>query len=505
MAIDPPAVRRAWFRLSLRLRLTLLTVLVFLVVQAVFSVARYWYFEKQIDASLQSRLAEQARSLISKLEKQQATPTADAFYRLVEAEPRSILVEDMLVSLYTPEGRLLASNCDPVVSFEKSNGTRAWQTGQPVHRRFDVRALRSPTGEYRPGRTVAVPWTTPDGQKRVLICATSDEFVVQLTREIGRNIWVSIPLSIPPVIICGWLIAGIAVRPILRLQQIATLLRPDSLADRIDIGSTATEVARLQDQLNDARRRLDEGYRAQEQYAANVAHEFKTPLAVLAANAELIRQAPDSAESAAERRRIIALAQEESLRLARLCDSLLLLARVRHGKSVADTTKPYLVNEWLMDCVQSNAAIAKSLQASVIPRLLDGDCIDAVVHGDRELLQIMLDNLLRNAVRFSADGQTVRIDANVTDGRLTIQVHDHGPGIPPDMLDAIFERFVQASHATPHSGRGAGIGLQIARGIAALHQADISATSDPGTGTTFSVAMPAFIEHREPADDDLDC
>lgn len=480
--------KRAWFRLSLRLRLTLLTMAAFLVFQTVFSLGRSLLLERQIDTSLGDRLETQAKSLIAKLERSPYTPGSKEFFGLVESEPRSILVEELLVGLYTPRGDLLASNCDPPLNFFTSGGATAVLSDRPTHNRYDVPALRTPDGQWRPGRTVAVPWTAPTGEKRVLILATSDEFVVQLSNEISRNIWLSIPISLVPVAIAGWLIAGMAVRPILRLQQVAQVLNPDSLADQIDIGSTATEVQKLQDQLNHARDRLDAHYRAQEQFAANVAHEMKTPLAVIAARADnvLPRVLPDSEIAA-----FVDLTRGEALRLARTCDSLLLLTRVHHGKPIAAAAREYLVNEWIMDSVQDCASLAKQSSIAMAPQLLDGDHADACVMGDIDLLRITLDNILRNAVRFSPPGESVTLQATAEGDKVVIRVRDRGPGIPPHLLTRIFDRFVQAEPSViPQGGRSAGIGLQIARGICELHHGTLTASNESESGCTLTITLP---------------
>jgi signal transduction histidine kinase len=395
----------------------------------------------------------------------------------------------MLVSLFTADGKLIATNCKPEVSFALGGGVEAAQSKELVHRRFEVDALQTPDGARRPGRTVATHFEDPTGRDLVLIVATSDEFVTQLTRELRDNILLAIPVGIVASLVSGWLIAGIAVRPINRLQEIAQLLDPESLGTRIDIGSTATEVARLQNKLNEARRRLDTGYKAQEQFAANVSHELKTPLAIIVAQADLLKSDSTLPEHA---KQFVNITREEAMRLARLCESFMLLARVRHGKSIETTARPYTVNLWIMDCVGDCRTIAKQHQVEIKATLLEEDHLDAQVVGDKDMLSIMLDNIIRNACRFSPPGGTVEISAHAFATNVQIAVRDYGPGIPPAMLEKIFEkseRFVQAEN-TPLGKRGNGIGLQIAQGIAQLHKGDIDATNCQGGGCLFTLTFP---------------
>ena len=488
-----------WLRISLRLRITLLTVLVFMAIQSALSAARYYYVAHQLDESLRNKLEEQTRSLAKLLALSPVLPSNESFASLIETEPRSILVEEPLVSLYTTEGRVVASNCQPEVSFTLAGGAVAIARQQPVHRRFTVAALATADGGQRPGRTVALPLEDASGRPLVLVVATSDQSITELTTILRDNILLAIPLGVAASLASAWFIAGFAIRPLNRLQQIAQMLSPDSLSDRIDIGSTAIEVARLQERFNAARYRLDSAYRAQEQFAANVAHELKTPLAIIVAQADLVRADPGLPPMM---RPFVRSTREEAMRLARLCDSFLVLTRVRHGKPIETTGRSYLVNEWLMDCVQDCRSIAQQFHVDVVPTLLvDEDEIDAQVSGDRDLLTILLDNLVRNACRFSPAGAAVEIVASTLtiNGVATIEVlvRDRGPGVPPGMLQKIFERFVQADVETPAGRRGTGIGLQIALGIAELHQGTITVANRPEGGCAFTVRLPRLAGDRE--------
>jgi signal transduction histidine kinase len=123
------------------------------------------------------------------------------------------------------------------------------------------------------------------------------------------------------------------------------------------------------------------------------------------------------------------------------------------------------------------------------------------VAGDRELLITMLDNLIRNACRFSPTGATVEVSAAIQDKRVRVGVRDHGPGVPPMMLEKIFERFVQADQSEPSGRKGSGIGLAIAQGIAELHGGTIDVKNNEDAGCTFSVELP-LIEEGEPVTPD---
>ena len=303
--IIAPASRRWLFVPSQRVRLTLQTAGVFVLIQLVLSVGLYLYISQEHDAALQETLARQTASIAEQLASTSVMPSNASFNALVGDEPRSILVEDLLASLFTKDGHLLATNCKPEVSFAMSGGGEVAADGAPVHRGFDLRALLTPQGQRRPGRTFAMRLTDPTGRDLVLVTASGEALIAQLNRELRDTLLWAIPAGLIAALGAGWMIAGIAVTAMRRLEQIAQLLSPSAFGARIDFGSTATEVSRLQERLNEARRRLDAGYRAQEQFAGNVAHELKTPLAIIVAQADVIRASagPDLAGGAAVHRR----------------------------------------------------------------------------------------------------------------------------------------------------------------------------------------------------------
>jgi signal transduction histidine kinase len=117
--------------------------------------------------------------------------------------------------------------------------------------------------------------------------------------------------------------------------------------------------------------------------------------------------------------------------------------------------------------------------------------MDTAVAGEPELLRTMLDNLVRNAIRFSPTDERVEVEASVVGDRVKIRVRDYGPGIPAAQLATIFDRFAQAPEEQ-RKGRGHGLGLAIALGIAELHGGSISAENCEDRGCTFVVELPQF-------------
>ncbi|MFT3686425.1 MAG: HAMP domain-containing sensor histidine kinase [Phycisphaerales bacterium] len=153
--------------------------------------------------------------------------------------------------------------------------------------------------------------------------------------------------------------------------------------------------------------------------------------------------------------------------------------------------RPVYLNDVMLETVAHCAVAAKQSNVAIIPELYDAD-EDLVVAGDPELLRVLFDNLLRNAVRFSPAGSTVVASVSFSPSDVTISITDAGPGIPSEILPRLFERFTQASQEI---GRGHGLGLSIAQGIAELHGGLITVTNLAGGGCRFTLSLPRITAH----------
>jgi two-component system sensor histidine kinase SenX3 len=258
------------------------------------------------------------------------------------------------------------------------------------------------------------------------------------------------------------------------------------LRGRIDIDPGDAEIARLQQDLNDALERLERGYRSQAQFLSNVSHELKTPVAVLLSQAQVLR-AGGSPEDLTD---FAGNVEDEMRTLARLVESLLLLARVGHGKDLVRRVG-VPVNDLVLEAAERSSELARSLDVPLVTNLhltRDGDNQPEVV-GDPELLRTMIENLVRNALRFTPRGEPVDLRVTCRQGEASIRVRDRGPGVPKEHLERIFEHFYQVPGERGRE-RGTGLGLAIARSVAELHDGRIAVRNLPGQGCEFEVRLP---------------
>lgn len=347
----------------------------------------------------------------------------------------------------------------------------------------DVPAERVEPLTGRPGalRMITVPFRTRDEGLLYFQAAVRSGLLDRSLGSLLGIFGVGIPAGLIAAAVAAWLIAGRAVAPMRELSEAARAVSPDRPGEGLRVDSSDGEVQRLQGELNGALARLERGLRAQERFVADVSHELKTPIAVLLAEAQARRgRAGDAAD-----RRFAESVEEEMRRLAQLVESFLGLTRWEMvGRP--DRWVEVAANDLVLESVQRADALARQHGVRLSTQLVDGEDDEATtVRGDPELLESMLGNLIRNAIHHSPRGAVVEVRATRGDGRIELAVRDAGPGLPPEMRDELFERFVRGGEG------GQGLGLAIAAGIARLHGGGVRAEDVAGgPGARFTAWLP---------------
>lgn len=469
---------------SLRLRLTLLIIAVFAVMQVTLSVLSLVAMRKALDDEASGTLSAWAMDVAHALSSGQITE--ERFSRLVSPLGRGLSDKALSWSVYSESGPLIAD----------ASGREPSDSGI-IRDAFEAKDTVTRVRTLAPGqddrehhaRATAVPFVGADGTRYAVLVETNVPMIDNAMERINRIVVISTPFGLTAAAIAGWYVAGVAVRPFARLRYIAQHMGPQSMGQKITINSSASEITRLQDDLNNAMSRLDAGYQAQERFIANISHEIKTPIATVLTEAQTLGRRD---ALPADVRQFLKSAEDEMRRLGQLVESFLLLARVREGKGIFTIDKTYPVNELVMESIKHCDMIAEKQGVALLPTLLDPEEDEANVRGDPALLRTLIDNLVRNALRFSPKGQRVEVDVHRDGESVCIGVRDHGPGIPPDVLSHVFDRFSQTK-SEQRLGRGSGLGLEIAKGIAELHGGDIHAKNNPDGGCLFTICLPHAV------------
>ncbi|MEN8705178.1 MAG: ATP-binding protein [Nocardioides marinisabuli] len=225
--------------------------------------------------------------------------------------------------------------------------------------------------------------------------------------------------------------------------------------------------------------------RVKNEFLSVVSHELRTPLTSIRGSLGLLAggvlgELPEPASAMVDR------ALMSSERLTRMINDILDLERIESG-SLALEVAPHDVDDLLAIAEREMTGLAESRQV----RLVRGAGCPAQVLADHDRIVQSLTNLIGNAVKFSAPGAVVELDARLVGGEVEMRVRDQGRGIPADQLDAIFDRFVQVDSSDMRQEGGSGLGLAICRGIVERHGGRVWLESEVGVGTTAHLSLRA--------------
>ena len=235
-------------------------------------------------------------------------------------------------------------------------------------------------------------------------------------------------------------------------------------------------VILLQD-VTDARQAEE----SRRQFTANVSHELRTPLTTICGYAELLSSGMARAQDAGEMGgRIL----KEGRRLLSLIEDIIRLSRLDEG--VMNESAPVALRALTDHCLEKLRPLARAQDIT-----LTAEGGEAVVQGDRVLLEEMLTNLIENGVKYNRPGGSVTVSVWEEDGRPHVRVSDTGVGIAPEHQARVFERFYRVDKSRSKQTGGTGLGLSIVKHGAQVHHAEITLESHVGQGTAITLAFPA--------------
>ncbi len=284
----------------------------------------------------------------------------------------------------------------------------------------------------------------------------------------------------------GWLLSGFTLRPIGRITRSAAAIgQARDFAQRVTYNGPRDELGILAATLNQMLVELQAAYDQSEQtltsqrrFVADASHELRTPLTTIRGNLGLLQRVPPIDEE--DRRAVLRDSIDETERLIRLVNQLLSLARADAGAPVTVTPldiKPIL-----------EAAARQALLLAPGRPITHALFEPLQVQANRDSLSQILLILLDNARSHTPPGTAMHLGLDVQGDMALVTVRDAGPGIPPDKLSHIFDRFFRGSET--RTGNGAGLGLAIAKSLAEAQGGGLAVESQAGSGTTFTLTVP---------------
>jgi two-component system, OmpR family, sensor kinase len=351
------------------------------------------------------------------------------------------------------------------------------------------------SGEARRVRVVTA--TLPNGRAEAVLAiplTSVDVATTRLTMTLGL-----VGLAVAAVVgLLLWWVDRLGLRPIAAMTDAADAITAGDTSRRVPPGPPGTEAARLGEALNAM---IDTTAATQERmrrFVADASHELRTPLTTLQGYAALHTgragvpvaegedRVTDAAQAEADRAEMVDAMRrmgDEAARMRRLVDGLLDLARLDDLGVVA--RDPVDLGVVVRDVASDLRVVAPDRVVTVAaPEAL-------VVTGDRDRLTQALVGLTSNAVRHTPAGTPVWLSVVELPGSVRVDIADAGPGIPPEHLPHVFERFHRVDRGRSSSSGGTGLGLAIVAAIARAHGGSASVASQLGHGSTFSITLPA--------------
>jgi signal transduction histidine kinase len=445
-------------RLPIRLRLTL----PFAVGMAIVLAAVGFFIDQRVGnallGSVDQSLRVQAEEVATHADRAQA-PDRD---RADAPQVAQILRADGSVAQSTPSG--LAPLLSPAQVTSVAAGARRSHSG----------SIRGLNGDWR---ALAVP-AKVGGSAGVVVIARSLEQRDEALDRLLNEFLIGGPAALLLAILAGYGVAAAALRPVEAMRRRAAAITASTPGQRLPVPPSRDELARLAETLNDMLTRLEAALEHERRFVDDASHELRTPLALLKTELELALRHPRSRE---ELEQTLQSAAEDTDRLVRLAEDLLLVARFDQGQL------PIRPERLSARSVLERAADRFASRAAEHGRPLTfrGDD-DAYVDADPVRLDQATGNLVDNALVHGAG--PVVLEATAEDGEVALHVLDSGPGLPEHFSGRALDRFSRAAEA--RSVGGAGLGLAIVDLIARRHGGRVELRNRDGGGADVAIVLP---------------
>lgn len=464
--------------MSLRTRLALLYTSIVGGILLIFGVAVYGAVSYSLLSQTRTNLKETAGAILTAI---YSDPSGNlTTYPLAELG----LSADVFVQVWDRNFRLVRFS-DNISALRQPIDPESFQATENV---FHHVIIRPPFGNIH-WLVYTVPLLQSGRRVGVLQVGTSLS-VVDATQQVLLIVLVlGAVISMTIAGVASWVSTQQALAPLDDVTRTALqITRADDLSRRIPYhGQPEDEVGQLIRAFNQTLSRLENLFNTQRRFLADVGHELRTPLTVIKGNVDLMRrfgeldlEGLDSIESEVDR-------------LTRLVGDLLLLTQAESGKLPLNKTLIELDTLLLEVMHQMNILAQDKLQLRL------GEIDQVLVCADGDKLKQVLFNLIGNAIKYTPAGGSVTVGLGKEDDRARLTVTDTGPGIPPEDLPNIFERFYRAekSRTRQRDGKGFGLGLSIAYWIIRNHGGQIEVTSKEKQGTTFCIRLPLAKDNCE--------
>lgn len=451
-------------RLPIRVRLTAIFAALTTVVLVGTGSFVYLRFGAGLDEEIDRGLQNQAQTIVEALGQSDLLPAGDSVL-VAPTEP--------IAQIYSSSGALTVSRgvagearLLPVTALARMSGQTFFEANVPTSQ------------EIIEARLLAVD----SGQGSIVVVGSPLTARNSALDRLSLLLWIVGPAALLVTTVIGWRLAGGALRPVEDMRAEAATITSTDPQRRLSVPVSGDEVARLGTTLNEMLDRLEEALSRERRFVDDASHELRTPLTTLRMELDLALRKSRTRE---ELEAALTSAAEESDRLGRLAEDLLVLARVDHGRLPVRRV-PVDVAALISELRESFDERA-TRSAVEIEELVT---VNGPVELDPERIHQALTNLVDNALRYTPAGGKISIGAVAGEQRLELSVTDTGPGFPEDFLARAFEPFARPDGARGRDTGGTGLGLTIVLAVAESHGGTASVSNTEGGGAGVILQIP---------------
>ena len=463
----------AAFSRTLRFRLTAWYSVALTIFMVSFTLLAYGLVRRSLlhhhDGSLQNIANQTLRILSEQADCEHLTPEQQAHLGQI----------GRLLLIHEDQGKRSAFFLSPEMQVNPLVPDLSHATWRHLHRPW----FQTLEGGGRPWRVYSLPYRTQMGRQGVIRVVEDLGEIGPVLSALREILLLLLPAGLLFSAAGGYWLAGRALAPVERVTAMAREIEAKSLGLRLPHPGADCEIGRLVDTLNHMMDRLERAFEAMKRFTADASHELRTPLANLRGLVDFVSRGTLTREELQEEMTSIG---EEVGRLSQIVDDLLLMAR-------ADTDRlPLRMEPLRLDELAEYQVEAFALRAEEAAVELQFEAAGPVsILGDERWIHQLMSNLLDNALKYTPTGGRIQLDVRPVADRVRLTVEDTGPGIPPEDLERIFERFYRCDAARSHANApGSGLGLAIAAWIAQAHQATLRASNRPEGGACFELLFP---------------
>ncbi|MGZ3771393.1 MAG: sensor histidine kinase [Bdellovibrio sp.] len=369
----------------------------------------------------------------------------------------------------------------------KKDFQRIWAGEEATYRTIE-NIHNIPSAEANSYRLLSFPLDSVERPQLLLQIAVP---MTLLESQISRRLTllqVGIPIVLLIATFGGVFLSARALKPVNTMINTAKEIKASDLSQRVPVPEANDEIRKLTLTLNEMLDRIQQAFQSQERFVADASHQLLTPLTIMRGELELLKKSGTSSETGFDKKDVdsfIKSSLQEVDNLSSIVQEMLLLARVDAGIGALNLQSLSL-DELVLETLSHCEKLAESKNIKLKFNINDETAGERkMILGDNDLLQNLIINIIENAIKYSPNSETVKLTLNWKNDISELIVEDNGPGISEEHLPFIFDRFSRDS-STGIKVKGFGLGLAIAKKIAHLHNANLTAENGSKRGAKFA-------------------